>query len=164
MTTWLDERRAEARDVYQRTPLPTLREESWRYTSLRGIDFDAFRPVADAPPASPQGSLLAELDTGGRLHQRGDRIVESRLEREIRDLGVTFGPLEQLAVERPELVEPHLGAIVGTGDRFTAEHAATFAGRLLLHVPAGVELDLPLHAVIEIPEQGARTVWRMLVV
>ncbi len=163
MTTWLDERRASARATYDKTPLPTLREENWRYTSLRGIDFDAYR-TAEAAPATPAGSLLAGLQTGGRLHQRGSTIVEHSLTDELVAQGVTFGPLEQLAVERPDLVEPHLGSIVGTSDRFTAENAATFAGGTFLHVPAGVEVALPLHAVVEIPEEGVRTVWRMLIV
>ena len=42
MAAWLDERRSEARAALESTPLPTLKDENWRYTSLRGIDFDAF--------------------------------------------------------------------------------------------------------------------------
>jgi Fe-S cluster assembly protein SufD len=163
MSTWLENRRAAARATMEKTPLPTLREENWRYTSLRGIDFDAYRS-APAEPAAPAGSLLAGLHTGGRLHQRGSTIVEHTLADEVAAQGVTFGPLEQLALERPDLVEHHLGAIVGTGDRFTAENAATFEGGAFLHVPDGVEVALPLHAVVEIPAEGVRTVWRMLVV
>jgi hypothetical protein len=48
MAAWLDERRGEARAALESTPLPTLKDENWRYTSLRGIDFDAFATVSDA--------------------------------------------------------------------------------------------------------------------
>ena len=48
MAAWLDERRAEARAALASTPLPTLKDENWRYTSLRGIDFDAFATVTGA--------------------------------------------------------------------------------------------------------------------
>src|SRR4051794_10004083 len=116
-TTWLEKRRAEARAVYERTPLPTLREENWRYTSLRGIDFDAFRvPEDGAGAVLARPSILTGREVGGRLHQRGQTVVERRLERDVADQGVTFGSLEAIALERPDLVEPHLGRIVGTGD------------------------------------------------
>jgi hypothetical protein len=48
MAAWLDERRSEARAALASTPLPTLKDENWRYTSLRGIDFDAFATVSGA--------------------------------------------------------------------------------------------------------------------
>src|SRR4051794_5485189 len=101
-TTWLSERRAEARAIYERTPLPTLREENWRYTSLRGIDFDAFRApgAGDGAPAVPR--LLPADELGGRFVQRGASVVETSLDPSLADAGVTFGSLEDLAESRPD--------------------------------------------------------------
>jgi len=68
---WLEERRDEARVVYESTPLPTLRDERWRYTSLRGIDFDAYRAVAEPPSGALGATLLGGLESSGELQQVG---------------------------------------------------------------------------------------------
>jgi Fe-S cluster assembly protein SufD len=160
MSTWLEERRAEAREVYERTPLPTLREENWRYTSLRGIDFEAFQPAAEAPGEAPAG-LLGGLKTAGTLVQRGQAIVHRDLDAAP---GVVLGSLEAAADEGNAVVSANLGAVVGLSDRFLAENAARWSGGALVHVPAGVEVAAPLRVAVEIPSPGARLVWRMLVV
>jgi Fe-S cluster assembly protein SufD len=156
---WFETRRDEARAVYESTPLPTLRDERWRYTSLRGIDFDAYRAVADSPDGPRAPTLLGELDSSGHLHQVGDAIV---LHRSPGD--VVLDSLEAAADRGDDVVVRHLGSLVGATDRFTAENAARFAGGALIHVPEGVSLELPLHLTFAIPEQGARTTFRVLVV
>ncbi len=85
-------RREEARAVYERTPLPTLRDERWRYTSLRGIDFDAYRAVADAPGAEHAPTLLGELRVGrppapGRRLDRAAELARERRARLARGRG-----------------------------------------------------------------------------
>jgi Fe-S cluster assembly protein SufD len=156
---WLEERRGEARAVYESTPLPTLRDEHWRYTSLRGIDFDAYRAVAEPPSGALAPTLLGGLESSGELQQIGDSIVALRAPE-----GVVLDSLEAAADRGDEIVLRHLGTLVGAGDRFTAENAARFAGGALIHVPAGVTLALPLHLSFAIPEEGARTTFRVLVV
>jgi Fe-S cluster assembly protein SufD len=160
MATWLDERRAEARAVYERTPLPTLREENWRYTSLRGIDFDAFQAPAEAPGEAATG-LFGGVATAGSLMQRGQTIVRSDLDA---PSGVVLGSLEEAADAGSAVVSANLGTVVGLSDRFLAENAARWSGGALVHVPAGIEVAAPLRVAVEIPAPGARLVWRMLVV
>jgi Fe-S cluster assembly protein SufD len=156
---WLEERRDEARAVWERTPLPTLRDERWRYTSLRGIDFDAYRAVADPRDGAPAPTLLDGLESSGELHQVGDSIVQLTSPE-----GVVLDSLEAAADRGDDVVVRHLGTLVGASDRFTAENAASFKGGALIHVPAGVTLELPLHLTFAIPEEGARTTFRVLVV
>ncbi len=64
MAAWLDERRSEARAALASTPLPTLKDENWRYTSLRGIDFDAFATVNGAGPELTSATVLGCIATG----------------------------------------------------------------------------------------------------
>jgi Fe-S cluster assembly protein SufD len=156
---WLETRRDEARVVYESTPLPTLRDEHWRYTSLRGIDFDAYRAVAEPPSGALAPTLLGGLESSGELQQIGDSIVALRAPD-----GVVLESLEAAADRGEDIVLRHLGTLVGASDRFTAENAARFAGGALIHVPAGVALALPLHLSFAIPEDGARTTFRVLVV
>jgi Fe-S cluster assembly protein SufD len=156
---WLETRRDEARAVYEKTPLPTLRDERWRYTSLRGIDFDGYRAVADASEETFAPTLLGGLESAGELRQVGDSIVHLNAPGD-----VTLDSLEAAADRGDDVVVQHLGSLVGATDRFTAENAARFTGGALIHVPEGVTLALPLHLSFAIPEDGARTTFRVLVV
>jgi hypothetical protein len=54
---WLAGAREAARATYESLPVPTNREEAWRFTNLRGFDPDAF----DAHP----GMLTIEGDVAG---------------------------------------------------------------------------------------------------
>jgi Fe-S cluster assembly protein SufD len=100
----------------------------------------------------------------GRIVQHGDTIVEATLDDAVAAQGVTFTNLEEWALRHDTLAGAQLGRLVGTPDRFTAENAATFRGGVVLHVPAGVEVALPLHAVVHGAVPGTRLVWRILLV
>jgi Fe-S cluster assembly protein SufD len=133
---WLTGQRASARERYQALPVPTNREEAWRYTNLRGFDPDVFEP-------QPAALTLSEV--------------------ELPD-GVVFGNLARLAAERPELVERHYGSVVSAQEKFAAGNAAAWTDGVLLVVPAGVELSVPLRASVELPAEGAAIHHRTLVV
>jgi|tagenome__1003787_1003787.scaffolds.fasta_scaffold20889562_2 Fe-S cluster assembly protein SufD len=164
MAAWLDERRSEARAALERTPLPTLKDENWRYTSLRGIDFEGFAPVSGAAPAVRTRTVLADLETAGELVQRGQDVVAVSLAEEVRAAGVVLSSLDDAVETHADLVGRHLGRVLDLRDRFVAENAATWSGGGFVYVPAGVAVGLPLRLVVENPEAGARTLWRTLVV
>jgi Fe-S cluster assembly protein SufD len=133
---WLAGRRAAARERYATLPVPTNREEAWRFTNLRGFDPDAF----DQEPL--------------RLTLSDDELPD----------GVIFTRLAQAAVDHPELVERHYGTVVGDGDKFAAGNAARWSDGVLVHVPRGVEVTVPLRASVELPGEGAAQYYRALVV
>jgi Fe-S cluster assembly protein SufD len=133
---WLAGQRAAARERYQSLPVPTNRDEAWRYTNLRGFDPD----LAEQQPA---GLLLSDT--------------------ELPD-GVVFGNLARMVAERPELVEGHLGSVVSGEEKFAAGNAANWTDGVFLLVPAGVEVTVPLRASIEVPAEGAAIYHRTLVV
>ena len=164
MAAWLDERRSEARAALESTPLPTLKDENWRYTSLRGIDFDAFASVSGADATVRTPTVLGDLETAGELVQRGQDVVSVRLDDEVRAMGVVLSSLDDAVEAQAELVDRHLGSVLDLRDRFIAENSATWSGGGFVYVPAGVTVGLPLRLVVENPEAGARTLWRTLVV
>jgi Fe-S cluster assembly protein SufD len=133
---WLTGRRAAALDRYQSLPVPTNRDEAWRYTNLRGFDPDQLEQ-------QPGGLILSDA--------------------ELPD-GVVFGNLARMVAERPELVERHLGSVVSGEEKFAAGNAANWTDGVFLLVPAGVELAVPLRASIEVPAEGAAVYHRTLVV
>ena len=62
--------------------------------------------------------------------------------------GVVFTDFKTAAAEYPHLVEKLLGQIVAVDeDKFSAMAAAFSQDGVLLYVPKGVEVDLPLHSV-----------------
>ena len=132
---WLAGAREAARARYESLPVPTNREEAWRFTNLRGFDPDAY----EAHP----GTLTIEGDPAG---------------------GVTFGSIARLVAERPELVEPHLGTVVSGDEKFAAGNAARWADGVFLHVPAGVHVEAPLRAALELTSEGSALYHRVLVV
>jgi Fe-S cluster assembly protein SufD len=133
---WLAGKRAAARELYEHLEVPSNREEAWRYTNLRGFDPESY----DTQPAA---LTLSEAD-----------LPE----------GVVFGSLAAMAAERPELVEPYYGTVVTGDEKFAAGNAASWTDGVLVYVPAGVEVETPLRAGIEVPGEGAGIQYRALVV
>jgi len=131
---WLAGKRAAAQATYDSLPVPSNRDEAWRFTNLRGFDPDAFPTRASA--------VELDGDAGGAL----------------------FISLAQAVESHPELVERHLGSVVPDGEKFAAANAARWSDGVLLHVPAGVSVDVPLRAAVELGEEGSALYHRVLVV
>ena len=56
-----------------------------------------------------------------------------------------------------------LGTIVGYDEKFAAENGALWTDGALLHVPAGVKVELPFHVAYEIATEGAAQHWRLII-
>ncbi len=131
---WLAGKRAAALETYTALPVPTNREEAWRFTNLRGFDPDAFT-------AHP-GAFALDGDAGGAVFTSLAGAVESH----------------------PELVEPYLGTVVPAGEKFSSANAAHWRDGVLLHVPAGVTVEAPLRSILELTEAGSALYHRVLIV
>jgi Fe-S cluster assembly protein SufD len=156
---WMRDRRWAAWKLSQELPMPTGTEEEWRRTDLRGLDLHAYQPLPPAVPAVQrleelpevllQHAALPETTIGGLvLHQDGSMLWCS-LEEALRRQGVIFCDLDTAVQQYPELVQPHFmteAVPVGT-NRFTALHGALWNGGVLLYVPRGVAVALPLQAL-----------------
>lgn len=163
--TWLEERRQAAAEANAALPVPTIRDEHWRFTNLRGIDFAAYRAPEQAVDAThAEGTILAVGNEAGRLIQRDGAVVHCELDPAVAAQGVLFTSLETAAAEHAELVERYLGTIVGTDEKFAAENAALWSGGALVYVPKGVQVELPLHAAFELATDGGAQHWRLLVI
>ena len=124
---WLAGRREAARERYQALPVPTNREEAWRFTNLRGFDPDAYEVQ------QPELALN---------------------EVEVPD-GVWFGSIARAVEECPDLVERHYGSVVADDEKFAAGNSAAWRDGVFLHVPAGVEVEMPLRASLDLRDAGA---------
>ena len=52
---WLTEKRLSAWRTFEQTPLPTLRDEAWRYTDISDVRIEDFVPYARARTSLRRG-------------------------------------------------------------------------------------------------------------
>ena len=83
--SWLAERRLEAFDLFEKLEMPDPKGDEWRYTDVRGFDFDAFNaPVpATGVPALPnevaaKGVIFTDFRTAAAQHGCSPRRITSR--------------------------------------------------------------------------------------
>jgi Fe-S cluster assembly protein SufD len=140
--------REQALERYRALPLPTTSDEHWRFTDLRGFDPEAFS--VNGAQAAGTGASMLEIDAAAiaEATEGGVEIVRA-------PEGITFAPLED---------HERLGTLVEATDKLTAHNAALWKHGLLVHVPAGVELEKPLYVRTGNATPGGAHFWRLLVV
>jgi Fe-S cluster assembly protein SufD len=141
--------RTELLERYRALPLPTTKDEHWRFTDLAGFDPDAWTVNGASEIAEPPSIIDLEAAGVARVGEGGIRIERA-------PDGIRFEPLP----EDHEL----LYSLVGFDEKFAAHNAAMWRHGLLVHVPAGVELEQPLYARIANAIEGGALFWRLLIV
>ncbi len=141
--------RAELLERYQALPLPTTKDEHWRFTDLAGFDPDAWTANGAVGIAAPPS--LLDVEVAGVAH-----VGESGIEIESAPEGVRFEPLTH--------EHEHLYSLVGSDEKFAAHNAAMWEHGLLVHVPRGVVLERPLYVRVANSVEGGSLFWRLLVV
>jgi Fe-S cluster assembly protein SufD len=141
--------RAELLVHYRALPLPTTKDEHWRFTDLAGFDPEAWTANGAAEIASPPSFI--ELDAAGVAN-----VGEAGIEIERAPEGIRFEPLK----DDHEL----LHSLVGWDEKFAAHNAAMWRNGLLVHVPRGVIVEEPLYVRISNAVEGGSLFWRLLVV
>jgi Fe-S cluster assembly protein SufD len=132
---WLAGKRAAALGTYTALPVPTNREEAWRFTNLRGFDPEAFPPHPGTHT----------LEGGG-------------------EGGAVFTSLAAAVESHPELLERNLGSVVSADEKFAAANAARWTDGVLVYVPAGASVAEPMRSAVELIEEGSALYHRVLVV
>jgi Fe-S cluster assembly protein SufD len=128
---WLAERRLQAFDIYEKLDMPDPKGEEWRYVDVRKFDFDRFAaPEIATSPVGVSPELAAK--------------------------GVVFTDLKTAVAEHPDLLREHFFTEVSVEEhKFTALHAAFHSDDVLVYVPRGVEVEIPLEAVHGLPSGGS---------
>jgi len=140
-------------DAFQELPFPTLRDEAWRRTDIRGLNTNLFSlgnttedsispPNKYLNPAAAAGDERAGqiVVNAGKISRTMDKALEAQ--------GVIFKDFHSAEIEHPELLSKILGQIVSAGeDKFTALAAALASDGVFLYVPKNVVIDHPLHSL-----------------
>jgi Fe-S cluster assembly protein SufD len=159
--SFLVDYRRNAWNKYSSLPIPTIQEEAWRRTDLRGLEAGSFRlPDADSQLAypTPPAELLQPLagsDHGGQIVLLPGGNNQITVDRDLLSKGVIFTDLKTAIHEHSDVVEKILGKIVRPDEgKFAALAASMASAGVLVYVPRGVTVDQPLHSVLWGPGAG----------
>ncbi len=171
---WLAERRREAWSAYERTPMPTTRLEQWRYTDLsRVLKLDTFGlvpredrdvPLGDLPPGLKH-AMDEDQEASGHLVDVDGSVVHTDLSDELSSKGVILGSLRRAVRDHGELLREVLGteAVTARAGKFPALNLALWTDGILLYVPRGVRLELPIRVTRWMSREGEAVFSRTLI-
>src|SRR5215208_4161552 len=128
---WLKEKRLEAWHAFEKTPMPTLRDEAWRYTDISDVRIEDFAPYAPSPDVSSEQDLP---DSVRALIREGEESSALLVQ-------------HTALIEHEDLIKERLFGLVPVDyDKFAALSAAVFSGGSFLYVPREVEVKVPIQS------------------
>ena len=152
---FIKEYREKAWEAFTRLSLPTVKEEAWRRTDIRGLEAGSFKlPSSNGGTGQqlPPTELLKPLvgqHHGGQLVLLPGGQAKVDLDPALAAKGVVFMDLAAAEREQPELLERILGQVVRPDEgKFAAMAAALAQNGALVYVPRGVQVDDPLHSIL----------------
>lgn len=145
---WVEAMRRDNARRFKELGLPTVRDEDWKYTSLKPITKKAFAPSADRKDERARLRIQAfdipELDTHRLVLVDGHYTPELSSSGDLGE-GVRAGSLARAINEEPDLVRPWLGRLAAEPEHgFRALNSAFLQDGLFLYVPEGVRIDKPI--------------------
>ena len=152
---WLKEKRLEAWRAFEKTPMPTLRDEAWRYTDISDVRIEDFVPYAPSPDASSEQDLPDAVqaliregeENSALLVQHNSESAYTRVDEELLQKGVVFTDLHTALIDHEDLIKEKLFGLVPLDyDKFAALSAAVFSGGSFLYVPRGVQVEVPIQS------------------
>src|ERR687893_148163 len=153
--SWLTERRLSAWRTFEKTPMPTLRDEAWRYTDISDVRIEEFAPYAPSPdvgreqdlPDAVQALIKEGEKNSALLVQHNSERAYTRVDEELLHKGVVFTDLHTALAEHEDLIREKLFGLVPMDyDKFAALSAAVFSGGSFLYVPRGVQVEVPIQS------------------
>ena len=128
---WLAERRSQAFDMFEKLDMPDPKGEEWRYVDVRRFDFERF-----APPEPRRSAPDLPADLAAK--------------------GVIATDFVTAAATYPDLLREHFFTEVPVDEhRFTALHGAFHSDGVLVYVPKGIEVEMPLETLRAVDAGGS---------
>lgn len=152
MSDWLNISRNQAEERFRSLPMPSLKDENFRNTSLSGLRFGE---EGSAVPGEQAPSELAALqaDELALLSFRGAEATSAG-----RAPGVVFDDLAKLSIGGNESVKQALRDDAAfRDDKFAQLTAARWSNGAFLHVPAGVKVAQPLRVASALESSESHT-------
>lgn len=144
--------RESAWEAFESLPFPTMRDEPWRRTDIRGLNTQAFtlHTIEENLSEPPEQLLIpvtgADQQVGQIISGAGSR--NSELDPALAAKGVVFTDYATAEREHADLLDKLLGQVVSPSeDKFTALAGALAVDGVVLYVPKGVVVEQPLHSL-----------------
>lgn len=155
--SWMKAARLRSFDVFEKTPVPTLKDEGWRYTDLSKLDLDKVNPSIDldqgigegpSPPGMVNG-IEKGWEVSGQLVLKNSRRSVNLLAGDLEEKGVIFTDLVSAVKRYPDLVHEYfMSRCVRPRDKFTSLNGALWGNGVFLYIPGGVEIIFPIQATL----------------
>jgi Fe-S cluster assembly protein SufD len=148
--SWLVEQRLKAWHLYEDMLQPTGKEEDWRRIDLSVLDVDNLQLFPGAVSSPVSLGRNGRNDYGGEIVLQDGVTVDRRLSESPQRQNVVFTDLHSATRQFPDDFRDHFmtEAVQPIAWKLVALHAALWQGGVFLRVPAGVEVALPLHALV----------------
>ena len=160
--SYIGDYRSSAWDLFEKTPMPTIKDEAWRRTDLRGLAAEKFhmpgfsgngRMRLPSPPEHLLQPLVGEQH-GGQVVLTPSGI-QAQLSPSIASQGVIFTDLLSAQQKYPQHLAKILGKIVPPSEgKFASMAAALSRLGVFVYVPRGVRVEEPLQSVVWGPGSG----------
>lgn len=146
LPTWFTDRATAAWNTFESLPIPSVKDEHWRYSNAKRLDPTPFHRATAALESAEAEAVSASIglaDTAARFIFVNDQLVQS--DTHALPEGVICETLTDALIKHPEVVQQHFM------QREAALGSAKFAALHLAHVQAGVVIIVPKNVVVEQP-------------
>lgn len=143
-------RRVKAWQSYLDLPMPSRKDEDWRFANIKALDLDDYvygHAIDNAQEVLEQSRPGFET-VASAVFANQETLHFDPLPNELKDKGVVWMTLEQAMKERKDLIEEYfLAQPVELGsEKFVRLHEALTTTGTVLYVPKGVEIEQPFSA------------------
>ncbi len=146
---WLADRRTAGLEQFKALPMPSARDEMWRFASVGRLSIDGFN-VTDAPAAETLTALVERSNLitkreGLSVYVDDSPAAFEGISEALSAKGVVYLPIAEAIAQHPELMEKYFlkeSTELGS-EKFFGLHAASVKAGSVLYVPKGVEIEKP---------------------
>ncbi len=166
---WHLQRRLEALERALQLPLPSPKQEDWRYTDITTLSLDAYPAVLWselklAPSNAPLPPFVTESPAITVIHRAGGAL-EVQMPEALQQKGVQVRDLREVLATQPDLLKDDLGRLAPIpGDKFSHLHTACWDEGIWIAIPNGVEVEGVLEVLHWFETPGAYFPHTMIVV
>ncbi|WP_119070370.1 Fe-S cluster assembly protein SufD [Rubrobacter indicoceani] len=162
--SWVSEKRISAFEKFDSFPMPTLKQEAWKYTDVSDFSFDDYIPYSPSPDVQSEADLPEAVQTlikegeenSALIVQHNSETSYRRVDDDLAAKGVILTDLHAALRDHEDLVKDKLfGLVPEDYDKFAALSAAAFSGGTFLYVPAGVSVEVPIQSYRWLDVDGA---------
>ena len=146
---WFRKLKSAAASKFESLPLPSRRDEFWRFSNLKALDPQDFTPARSIAGETAQSLVSASQGlqaTSGSFVFANDHLLARQADAELAKSGVVWLPLSEALQTHSDLLSRWFmqnPSALGSS-KFHALHQASLKEGTFLYVPKGVRVSAPL--------------------